>query len=93
MGRRMAQTAANLVEEVLPKVALRQGVLTLPYPIRHRLAYNAKLLGKVTRAFLSTVLAFYKSRLGVSGCVAVVQRTSSDLKCNPHIHAVFLEGG
>jgi len=51
------------------------------------------LLGKVTRAFLSTVLAFYKSRLGVSGCVAVVQRTSSDLKCNPHIHAVFLEGG
>ena len=93
MGRRMAQTAANLVEEVLPKVALRQGVLTLPYPTRHRLAYNAKLLGKVTRAFLSTVLAFYKSRLGVSGCVAVVQRTSSDLKCNPHIHAVFLEGG
>ena len=24
MGRRMAQTAANLIEEVLPKVALRQ---------------------------------------------------------------------
>ena len=93
MGRRMAQTAANLVEEVLPKVALRQGVLTLPYPTRHRLAYNAKLLGKVTRAFLSVVLAFYQRRLGVSGCVAVVQRTSSDLKCNPHIHAVFLDGG
>ena len=93
MGRRMAQTAANLIEEVLPKVGLRQWVLTLPYPIRHRLAYNAKLLGEVTRAFLKTVLAFYEKRLGASGCIAVVQRTSSDLRCNPHIHAVFLDGG
>ena len=93
MGRRMAQTAANLIEEVLPRVALRQWVITLPYPIRHRLAYNAKLLGEVTRAFLRTVLAFYEKRLGVSGCIAVVQRTSSDLRCNPHIHAVFLDGG
>ena len=93
MGRRMAQTAANLMEEVLPKVPLRQWVLTLPYAIRYRLAYNAKLLGAVTRAFLSVVLAFYKRRLGASGCIAVVQRTSSDLKCNPHVHAVFLDGG
>ena len=62
MGRRMAQTAANLIEEVLPKVGLRQWVLTLPYPIRHRLAYNAKLLGEVTRAFLRTVLALRSAR-------------------------------
>jgi hypothetical protein len=47
----------------------------------------------VTRAFLEAVLAFYKKRSGVSGCVAVVQRTSSDLKLNPHVHAVFLDGG
>ena len=93
MGRRMAQTAANLMEHVLARVGLRQWVLTLPYPIRHRLAYNAKLVGKVTRAFSSVVLAFYKKRLGVSGCIAGVQRTSSDLKCNPHIHAVLLDGG
>ena len=93
MGRRMAQTAANLMEHVLARVGLRQWVLTLPYPIRHRLAYNAKLVGKVTRAFSSVVLAFYKKRLGVSGCIAGVQRTSSDLKCNPHLHAVFLDGG
>jgi hypothetical protein len=51
------------------------------------------LLGKVTRAFSSVVLAFYKKRLGVSDCIAGVQRTSSDLKCNPHIHAVLLDGG
>ena len=89
----MAQTAANLIEEVLPKVGLRQWVHTLPYPMRHRLAYNAKLLGEVTRAFLRTVLALYEKRLGASGCIAVVQRTSSDLRCNPHIHAMFLDVG
>jgi hypothetical protein len=93
MGRRMAQTTANLMESVLPEAPLRQWVLTMPHAIRHRLAYDAKLLGKVTRAFLGAVLAFYKKRSGASGCVAVVQRTSSDLKLNPHIHAVFLDGG
>ena len=76
MGRRMAQTAANLIEEVLPKVGLRQWVFRLPYPMRHRLAYNAKLLGEVTRAFLKTVLGFYEKRCGASGCIAVVQRTA-----------------
>jgi hypothetical protein len=93
MGRRMAETAANLMESVLPEAPLRQWVLTMPHAIRHRLAYDAKLLGKATRAFLAAVLAFYKKRCGHTGCVAVVQRTSSDLKLNPHIHAVFLDGG
>jgi hypothetical protein len=93
MGRRMAQTAANLMESVLPEAPLRQWVLTVPHAVRYRLAYDAKLLGKVVRAFLATVLGFYEKRAGASGAVAVVQRTSSDLKCNPHVHAVFLDGG
>ena len=29
---------------------------------------------------------------GQSGAVVVVQRTSSDLKLNPHLHVVFLDG-
>jgi hypothetical protein len=51
MGRRMAQTAANLMTSVLPEAPLRQWVLTMPHAIRHRLAYDAKLLGKVTPRF------------------------------------------
>jgi len=27
-----------------------------------------------------------------SGAVTVVQRTSSDLRLNPHLHVVFLDG-
>jgi hypothetical protein len=100
LGRRMASTAANLVEHVLPTAAsLRQWVLTVPHPWRKRLAYDGELLGALTRIFVSTVLGFYKARLkregaanGQSGAVVVVQRTSSDLKTNPHLHVIFLDG-
>ena len=33
-GRRMADTAAHLVDHVLPEVPIRQWVLTLPYALR-----------------------------------------------------------
>jgi hypothetical protein len=39
-GRRMADTAAHLVDRVLPEVPIRQWVLTLPYPVRYRCAYE-----------------------------------------------------
>jgi hypothetical protein len=95
----MASTAANLVEHVLPPSPLRQWVLTVPYPWRKRLAYDGELLGALTRIFVSTVLRFYAERMkkdgapnGQSGAVVVVQRTSSDLKLNPHLHVLFLDG-
>ena len=37
-GRRMADTAAHLVDRVLPEVPMRQWVLTLTYPLRYRCA-------------------------------------------------------
>ena len=46
----MAQTAANLMDHVLPEgVPLRQFVLTVPFELRARLAYDAELLGGVSR--------------------------------------------
>jgi len=99
LGRRMCATAANLVEHVLPPAPLRQWVLTFPFPWRKRLGYDAKLLAALTRIFVTTVLAFYTRRMakegiaaGQSGAVVVIQRTSSDLKLNPHLHVVFLDG-
>jgi hypothetical protein len=93
LGRRMCATAANLIEEVLPEAPLRQWVLTVPFAWRKRLGYDGELLGALTRIFVDTVLRFYARRCaGQSGAVVVVQRTSSDLKLNPHVHAVFLDG-
>ncbi len=93
----MCATAANLVEHVLPEVPLRQWVLTFPFSWRRRLAHNGELLGALTRLFVETVLAFYAERGGgkksaKSGAVTVVQRASSDMRLNPHLHVVFLDG-
>lgn len=52
-GRRMTSTAADLVEHVLPEVPLRQLVLTLPFELRARVAYDGELLGALTRTFAS----------------------------------------
>jgi hypothetical protein len=97
LGRKMSATAAHLIEDVLPAVDLRQWVLTVPFAWRKRLGYDGRLVSALTRIFVQTVLAFYRERgggppRGQSGAVVAVQRTSSDLKLNPHVHAVFLDG-
>jgi hypothetical protein len=60
---------------------------------------RTRLLGRLTRIFVESVLQFYTRRMaregasaGQSGVVVVVQRTSSDMKCNPHLYVVFLDG-
>jgi hypothetical protein len=42
-GRRMADVAAHLVDRVLPIVPVRQWVLSLPFALRYRMAYDARL--------------------------------------------------
>jgi Putative transposase/Transposase zinc-binding domain len=97
MGRRMNATAANLVERVLPSQAgLRQWVLTFPFAWRRRLAQDGALFGRLTRIFVETVQALYARRAGQrgakTGAVSAAQRTSSDLRLNPHLHVVALDG-
>jgi hypothetical protein len=36
----MAERAVHLVDEVLPQVPVRQSVVTQPYRLRHRLAWD-----------------------------------------------------
>jgi hypothetical protein len=96
----MNATAANLIERVLPpEASLRQWVLTLPFAWRLALAQDGALLVSLSRIFEHTVQGFYARRAkeeghlgGKTGSVTVLQRTSSDLRCNPHLHAVFLDG-
>ena len=96
MGRRMCATSANLIDHVLPEVALRQWVLTFPFAWRRRLARDGALFADLTRLFVETVHAFYAQRDGTrgakTGSITVVQRTSSDVRLNPHLHVLFLDG-
>ena len=85
----MAETAANLVDYVLPpEVPLRQWVVTFPFQLRARLAFDAKLLSAVCGLVNDVLLGFYeramRERAGSwqgegkrklqSGTVTVVQR-------------------
>ena len=99
LGRKMAETALNLAQCVLPPDPVRQWVLTFPFAWRSRLGFDAPLFSVLTRIFVRTILAFYTKRMkregisrGQSGAVVALQRTSSDLRLNPHLHVLFLDG-
>ena len=57
-GRRMAESAAHLVDHVLPEVPLRQWVISFPWRLRYLLALDAELCRAVRRIFLRAVFGF-----------------------------------
>ena len=99
-GHRMAESAAHLVDRVLPEVPIRQWVLTLPYPLRYRCAYNARLTSEVLRAFLRALFAelrrrarqHWEMRAPQCGAVTFIQRFGSALNLNLHFHTLALDG-
>ena len=58
----MAETAAQLVERVIPHVPVRQWVLSLPFALRYRLAYDRGTVTPVLAAFLRAVFASLRRR-------------------------------
>jgi len=82
-----------------PTAPLRQFVVTFPFELRYRLAYDGKLLAGVARVCNDSVLGFYRRTMrdhhgvvGKSGAVTIVQRANADLKLNPHLHGIVLDG-
>jgi hypothetical protein len=95
----MADTAANLVDRILPAVPYRQWVLSLPRQVRFLLARDADLLGQVVGMFLHKVFAWQRRRArahGIAdphcGAVTFVQRFGSMLNLNCHAHALVPDG-
>ena len=43
----MADTAAHLVDRVFPHVPVRQWVLSVPFALRYRLAYDSEMVTAV----------------------------------------------
>ena len=94
-GRRMADTAAWLVDHVLLDVPVRQWVLTLPWQLRRRVAYDSKLCTKLLGIFIRTVgewLASVVPSEGKHGAVTFIQRAGSALNLNPHFHSLVPNG-
>lgn len=96
----MADTAAHLVDRVFPEVPVRQWVLSVPYPLRYRLAYDSSLVRDVTQIFVRAVFSSIRRRAGVPACdrkarcgaVGFIQRFSDALNLDPHVHLMALDG-
>jgi len=96
----MADTAAHLVDRVLPVVPVRQWVLSLPVALRYRLAYDAPLVAEILRVFVRAVFGSLRRRTrdrhGIrqtqGGAVTFVQRFGGALNLNVHFHTLALDG-
>ena len=95
----MVDSAAHLVDEVLPKRPIRQWVLSVPYPLRYLFATNPRVMSQVltiVHRLISTFL-IKRGRMTVksgaqSGAVTLIQRFGSALNLNPHFHMLYLNG-
>ena len=94
----MNQTAANLVDRVLPHVPIRQWVLSFPMPLRLWLARRPELRQAVLGVFLRVVFGFYRRQARAaghadprSGAVCFHQHFGSSLNLNLHFHLLALD--
>src|SRR2546428_9534797 len=100
-ARRMAQTAAHLVECVLPWVPTRPWVVSVPIPLRYWMAASQELTAQVQTIIRTTIGQYDVNQVvtrGVPrdqvqpGSVTFMQRFGSALNVNLHFHGVFMEG-
>jgi len=98
-ARRMAESAALLVDEVLPEQPMRQWVLSFPYPLRFLFASRPAILGQVLGIVYRAIAMHLVKKAGHShktartgGAVTLIQRFGSALNLNIHLHMLFLDG-
>lgn len=97
-ARRMAQTAAHLVDEIFPDVPNRQWVLSLPIPLRVLLAAQPRLLTPVLEVVQRAIAGYLAKKSGPKrnavhpGAVTLIQRFGSAANLNIHFHSLVLDG-
>jgi len=100
-GRRMAQMAAHLVEQVIPWVPTRQWVVSVPVPLRYWMASSQDLTATVHTIIRTTIAQYYVTQAVTQGperatvhpgSVTFLQRFGSALNVHLHFHILFLEG-
>jgi len=75
-------------------------VLTLPFALRYRLAFDSSLVSAVLQIFVCAIFASIRRRAGNrnfkrkarNGAVSFVQRFGDDLNLNVHFHTLALDG-
>ena len=94
----MAESAAHLVDEVIPRVPVRQWVLSFPIPLRILFAAHPELLTPVLRIIHRVIAGFVLKQAGLkrttadTGAVTLIQRFGSAANLNIHVHGLVLDG-
>jgi len=95
----MSETAAHLVDRVIPDVPVRQWVLSVPHRLRYRLAYDHRLCRTVLHVFVRALRSAYRRqarRQGLTGAetgmVTSVQRFGGAVNVHLHFHTLVLDG-
>jgi len=95
--KRMAATAAHLVDSVIPRVPMRQWVLALPKRLRPALRNHAALATRVLRIFIGSIQRELRRSAAAPvharlGAVSFLQRFGSSLNEHWHYHCCVSDG-
>jgi hypothetical protein len=94
----MADSAALLVDDVLPHQPMRQWVLSVPFPLRFLFASQPIVMGKVLSIVYRAIAthlgrkAGYTKATAQTGAVTLIQRFGGAVNLNIHFHMLFLDG-
>jgi hypothetical protein len=94
----MAQTAAHLVDHVIPHLPVRQWVLSLPIPLRLLLAAQPKWVTPVLQVVHRVIARHLFGRAGLeagdadSGVVTLIQCVASAANPNVQLQRLVLDG-
>jgi Putative transposase/Transposase zinc-binding domain len=97
-ARRMVETAAHLVDHLIPPVPVRQWVLSFPIPLRILFAAHPELLSSVLAVIHRVIATFLIKQAGAkrseahTGAVTLIQRFGSAANLNIHLHCLVLDG-
>ena len=94
-ARRRVESAALLVDEVLPHEPMRQWVLSFPYPLRFLFASRPALMGQALGIVYRVIATQLIKQAGLThktartGAVTLIQRFGSALNLNIHFQLLF----
>ena len=97
-ARGAAESAAHLVDEVIPRVPVRQWVLSFPIPLRILFAAHPELLTPMLRIVHRVIASLLLKQTGLKRCAAdtgavtLIQRFGSAANLNIHLHCLMLDG-
>lgn len=94
----MSETAAHLVDNILPMKNIRQWVISFPFPIRLCLAVKPKIMARTLDITHSAISNYYRKKTALpkskakTGAVTLIQRFGGSLNLNVHFHQLFIDG-